>query len=145
MNNVVPSQLKSSNASTSISNSALQTNFPEDCLPLLGKSIHEQNAQEYWDAIVALFEPRTSAGKLAVIQPKGKIIHKPTKSDKRPLGTFEARYYTVFGEHIYSFKFDRDMRLCEPLEKIATALKCPAALLEIFLKKKKFVLPSDQA
>lgn len=113
--------------------------FPEDALPLLApKPILSFNPPEYWTYINSLFEPRTAAGKVAIIRPKGKILKAPTKSSKRPLGIFEIRFITALGEKKTTFSFDRDKKLQCDYKELSKKIDCPHNLMEEFLKKKNF-------
>lgn len=112
--------------------------FAEDSLQLLGRSIHEECAESYWHRINKLFEPRTSTGKVAIIKPKGKILLAPTKSDKRPLGTFEIRYTTALGDKKFKFFFDHGRKMHCTIDEIIKQIEAPRNLLIEFLRKKNF-------
>ena len=114
--------------------------YPEDALPRLAKPLATHNASSFFSQVLALYEPRTSTGKVAIIQPKGKIVQKPTKGPKRSLGTFFIHYPTALGKRSRTLYFNRAMQLEFTSRQIAEFIEAPYELVENFLTKKKFDL-----
>jgi len=124
--------------------------FPEDALVLLGPSIASQSPQEYYVRVQSLYEPRTSAGKVAEQLPKGKILSKPTKDlgekTKRPMGVFEIRFTTALGLLSCTFSFPRSLELeLSLVDSLGKKLNCSSQLIKTFLEKKKFIFPLDKS
>ena len=118
--------------------------YAEDVLPRLSKPIQEHNAESFFDHVVKQYAPRTSGGKIKELKPSGRFINRPTKSDKRPRGTYEIEYQTALGLLNMRIEFNRDMTLVLALSEIAKKLNCNEELLRRFLQIKEFNLQNQK-
>lgn len=117
-----------------------EISFPEDHLKLLGPEIGSLDPLAFYDRILSLFSPRSSAGKTFEVSVKGKKLKNPTK---KASGTYEARFLTALGERAIHFRFEKSMEWNRFFSKSAAErLLCTEGNFEDFLQGKNFVLIS---
>ena len=104
---------------------------------LLSAEIASRNAEEFYEFICSLFQPRSSSGKSTEIQIKGKKIQSATKKRN---GIYEIRLTTALGEKSAQFEFSRDgnyLGSSEDLKKLAEKICAAESKLREFFAKKK--------
>lgn len=108
-----------------------------DSLSLIEREITETPPVEFYNRIIALYEPRDKSGKKTKISIQGKAEKSPTK---KRLGLYRCRYVTALGERTFEFEFEKSKILStEIFRSGARELEVSEkALREFLLGKKKF-------
>ena len=101
---------------------------------LLTRAVALWEAQEYYDFVLSLFQPRVS-GKNLEPQLKGKRLQTATKKRN---GILELKHLTALGEKQVQLEFSKEGLLLKPqLAELTQQLRCTEAKLREFLAKKK--------
>jgi hypothetical protein len=97
---------------------------------LLHRNILESDPVSFQLHVLALYQPRTSAGKSTEINIRGKITRTATK---KRTGIYSLSYTTALGLKTSSFEFDKEKNFLSDLKKISNDLQCSESMLRKFL------------